>query len=336
MGKLSGKKILVTGGTGSIGSEIVERALAEDAAVVRVLDNDECALFALRKQSSDDGRLRYLLGNVRNRDRLSMAMEDIDVVFHTAALKHVELNEYNPFETIQTNVLGTQNLVRVALEEEVESFVTISTDKASNPVSVMGATKLLSERLVVAANTYKGSRDTRFGCVRFGNVIGTSGSVVPTFMNQISKGGPVTVTDPDMTRFVLPIDDAVDLVFTAHQRMTSGEVFVLKMETLRIGDLAEAMIEHFASDFGYRPEEIDVEIIGGRPGERLHEKLISVEESLHVRELDRFYVILPQLDIPGYDPVSYEGIAEVNGEYTSTSQDPLTHSEIARMVEQSL
>lgn len=333
MGDLADKSVLITGGAGSIGSEIVEQALADGARVVRVLDTDEGGLFELRERVSEDERLRLLIGNVRDRDRLSMAIEDIDVVFHAAALKHVGLNEYNPFEAVQTNIQGTQNLIRVALEEDVDSFVTISTDKATNPVSVMGATKLLSERLVIAANTYKGSRDIRFGCVRFGNVIGTSGSVIPTFLNQIESGGPVTVTDPDMTRFVMPTEEAVELVLLAHSRMTSGEVFVLKMDALRIGDLAKALIDHCASDYGYRPGEIDIEIVGSRPAERVHEKLISAEESLQVREFNRLYAILPQIDIPGYDSVNYSDAEPINDEYTSADQDYLTKAEIVNMVE---
>lgn len=336
MGEIGDRQVLVTGGAGSIGSEIVEQVLRDDPKVVRVLDSDETALFDLRQRFSDRESLRYLIGDIRNRDRMSMAMEDIDVVFHAAALKHVGLNEYNPFEAVQTNVQGTQNLIRAALEEEIESFVNISTDKASNPVTVMGATKLLSERLVIAANTYKGTRDTRFGCVRFGNVLGSSGSVVPIFMEQIKNGGPVTVTDPEMTRFVLPIGEAVDLVLTAHRRMTSGEVFVLKMDALRIGDLAEVMIGHFAPEFGYDPEEISTEVIGSRPAERFHERLIAIEEGLRVRELDRLYAILPQIDIPGYDSVAYEDSKPVEKDYTSADQDLLSESEIASMIERTL
>lgn len=202
MTSLAGKNVLVTGGCGSIGSHLVTEILEQDPSVVRVLDNNEEGLFGLQQKLGAEAPVRYLLGDVRDQDRLELAMEDIDVVFHAAALKHVTLNEYNPFETVQTNVQGTQNLIQAALEEEVESVVAISTDKASNPTSVMGATKLLSERLIIAANTYKGSRDTRFGCVRFGNVLGSSGSVVPIFIDQIREGGPVTVTDPDMTRFL--------------------------------------------------------------------------------------------------------------------------------------
>jgi FlaA1/EpsC-like NDP-sugar epimerase len=333
MSSLTDQNVLVTGGGGSIGTQLVERLLAEDPAVVRVLDTDEAALFDLQKQYGKTGRLRYLLGDVRDRDRLGMAIEDIDVVFHAAALKHVELTEYNPFEAVQTNVQGTQNLVRMAVEEEIESFVNVSTDKASNPVSVMGATKLLSERLVIAANAYKGSKDTRFGCVRFGNVLGSSGSVVPVFMNQIRDGGPVTVTDPDMTRFVMPIEEAVDLVLDAHGRMTSGEVFVLKMPTFRVGDLAEAMIGRYASEFGYDHDEVDVEVVGARPAERIHERLVSTEEALEARDLGDMFVILPQIDVPGYRATNYSEYETIDREYTSADQELLSGEEILDMIE---
>jgi FlaA1/EpsC-like NDP-sugar epimerase len=333
MGSLTDRSVLVTGGCGSIGRRLVERILDEDPAVVRVLDTDEAALFDLQEQYGKEGRLRYLLGDVRDRDRLAMAIEDIDVVFHAAALKHVELTEYNPFEAVRTNVQGTQNLVRMAVEEEVDSFVNVSTDKASNPVSVMGATKLLSERLVIAANAYKGSKDTRFGCVRFGNVLGSSGSVVPLFMDQLREGGPVTVTDPQMTRFVMPIEEAVDLVLGAHDRMTSGEVFVLKMPAFRVGDLAEAMIGRYAPAFGYDPEAVDIEVVGARPAERVHEKLVSADEALQARELEEMYVILPQIGVPGYRATNYSEFDPIEGEYTSADQELLSGEEIVAMIE---
>jgi FlaA1/EpsC-like NDP-sugar epimerase len=333
MDSLTDRNVLVTGGVGSIGTRLVERILAEDPAVVRVLDTNEAGLFDLQERYGKEGRLRYLLGSVRDRDRLGMAIEDVDVVFHAAALKHVELTEYNPFEAVRTNVQGTQNLLRMAVEEEVDSFVNVSTDKASNPVSVMGATKLLSERLVIAANAYKGSKETRFGCVRFGNVLGSSGSVVPVFMDQIREGGPVTVTDPEMTRFVMPIEEAVDLVLEAHERMTSGEVFVLKMPAFRVGDLAEAMVERYAPEFGYDPAAVDLEVVGARPAERIHEKLVSADEALQARELEDMYVILPQIDVPGYRATNYSEYAATEREYTSADQDLLSGEEILRMIE---
>ncbi len=305
MSSLTGQKVLITGGCGSVGSELVSRILNEEPSIVRVLDTDEAALFNLQSQYEEDDRLRFLIGDVRDRDRLEMAVEGIDVIFHAAALKHVGLTEYNPFEAVQTNVQGTQNLIRVALEEEVDSFVTISTDKASNPVSVMGATKLLSERIVIAANTYKGNRNTEFGVVRFGNVLGSSGSVVPIFMKQIRNGGPVTVTSPEMTRFIMPLEKAADLVLQAHEKMTSGEVFVLKMPVFKVADLAEAMVDRYSQDFGYTREEIDIDVTGMRPAERMHEKLISKDESLNAKELKEMYVILPQINVPGYEAANY-------------------------------
>ena len=334
MPSLRGKDVLVTGGCGSIGSHLVKKIITDDPSVVRVFDSNEEALFGLQKELDNDTPVRYLLGDIRDQDRLELAVEGIDVIFHAAALKHVTLNEYNPFETVQTNVNGTQNLVRAALEEEVESFVGVSTDKASNPTSVMGATKLLSERLIIAANTYKGNRDTRFGCVRFGNVLGSSGSVVPLFLNQISEGGPVTVTDPEMTRFIMPIDEAAELVLEAHNRMTSGEVFVLKMPTFRVGALAEAMVEEYASEFGYTPGEIEIDVIGARPGERVHEKLISADESTQARELENMYVILPQIDVSGYEEVNYSQADLVDGEYTSSDENTLSKAEIVKKIDQ--
>jgi len=330
---LTDRNVLVTGGCGSIGSRLVDRVLEDDPAVVRVLDTDEAGLFELRKRFEGDERLRYLLGDVRDRDRLGMALEGIDVVFHAAALKHVELTEYNPFEAVRTNVQGTQNLVRMAVEEEVNSFVNVSTDKASNPVSVMGATKLLSERLVIAANTYKGSKDIQFGCVRFGNVLGSSGSVVPIFVDQIREGGPVTVTDPDMTRFVMPIGEATELVIEAHERMTSGEVFVLKMPAFRVGDLAEAMVERYAPAFDHDPDDVRIDVVGARPAERIHEKLVSSDESTHARDLGDMFAILPQIDVPGYQAVNYDDAPPVSGEYTSADEHLLSGTELVDMIE---
>lgn len=329
MEAIRGKQILVTGGCGSIGSQITKRALDLGADTVRVLENNESGLFKLQQEIDDTSRLRTLLGDIRDRDRLRLALEDIDIVFHAAALKHVELNEYNPFEAIQTNVQGTQNLVRAALEEEVESFIAISTDKASNPTSVMGATKLLSERLVIAANAYKGHRNTEFSCVRFGNVLGSSGSVVPLFYDQIQSGGPVTVTDPQMTRFLMPIEEAVDLVFSANERMSGGEVFVLKMPTFDVGTLAETMIDAYSPNTS---DDINIEIIGPRPGERMHEKLISKDELQNAAELKDMFVIYPEIDLE--DCEHREKTTSLTSEYTSANEEPMSGDELLKMIRQ--
>ncbi len=333
MSRLTGENVLVTGGCGSIGSRLVERLLDHDPSVVRVFDNDEEGLFELHERlerHTDD--LRFLLGDVRDERRLQMAVEDVDVLFHAAALKHVGLNEYNPFEAIQTNVMGTQNVVRAALEEDVDSFVTISTDKASNPTSVMGATKLLAERVSVAANTYAGDRDIQFACVRFGNVAGSSGSVVPVFLRQAEEGGPITVTNPEMTRFVLPIDEAVDLVFDAHDRMQGGETFVLKMPAFELRDLAEVVRDEFAPRFGHAPDDVEIRITGARPGERVHEKLVSKDELDQTVERDDMFVITPQVEY-GYANSEYGGRNSLQSEYTSKDVDPISKADIVELIE---
>lgn len=333
MTHLTDKRILVTGGCGSIGSCLVEQILDHDPEYIRVLDVNEEGLFALgRELSNHDSKLRYLLGDVRDRDRLEMAIEDIDVVFHAAALKHVELNEYNPFEAVQTNVHGTQNLVRKAIEEEVERFVAISTDKASNPTSVMGATKLLSERLVIAANVYKGERETSFSCVRFGNVLGSSGSVIPVFLDQIRNGEPLTVTDPEMTRFIMPIEEAVELVLKTQQEMRGGEIFVLKMPTFELEVLVEVMRNEYGPAFGYDPSDIEVEVVGRRPGERTHEKLISRDELAHTEEREYMFVLHPQIDLQHIDR-ELAGDNSIDTEYTSIDPEPLSYDELHALID---
>jgi UDP-N-acetylglucosamine 4,6-dehydratase/5-epimerase len=285
------RRVLVTGGTGSIGSAIVEALLAQRPSVVRVLSRDDTKQFELAQRHRTDAALRMLIGDVRSRERLQRAMSGIEVVFHAAAMKHVPACEFNPFEATETNVRGTQNVVEAAIDADVEKVITISTDKAVDPSNVMGATKLLAERLMSAAETYKGPVQTHFASVRFGNVIGSRGSIVPLIRGQVARGGPVTVTDPEMTRYLMPIGDAVRLCFVAVERMTGGEVFILKMPRVRTGDLVEVLVEAYAPQFGYRPDEIETEVIGARPGEKTHEVLLTRVEALCANELDDMYVV---------------------------------------------
>lgn len=334
MNSLNGKKILVTGGCGSIGSQLVDSLISYKPNVIRILDNNERALHRMQSEYMDQSdTLRFLLGDVRERDRVNMAMEDIDVVFHCAALKHVELNEYNPFETIQTNVRGTQNVIRAALEAGVESFVGISTDKASNPTSVMGATKLLAERLIIAANTYRGPRDISFNCVRFGNVLGSRGSVVPVFLDQIEDGGPITVTDPEMTRFLMTAEKAVELIFRAYEEMRRGEIYVLKMPAFRLEDLVDAVCDCFAPIYGQNPDDIEVKIVGRKPGERTHEKLISADEMIFAEEREDMFVLRPQIDLGYEDSDTTADVNSLNGEYTSADADFLSQVDIIEQIE---
>jgi len=285
------RRVLVTGGTGSIGSAIVEALLTEGPRVVRILSRDDTKQFELEQRHRGDPHLRMLIGDVRNRDRLQRAMSGIDLVFHAAAMKHVSACEFNPFEATETNVRGTQNVVETAIDAGVEKVLTISTDKAVDPSNVMGATKLLAERLMTAAETYKGAASTRFAAVRFGNVIGSRGSIVPLVRGQVARGGPVTITDPDMTRYLMPIGDAVRLCFAAVSRMTGGEVFILKMPRVRTGDLVEVLIEAYAPTFGYRADQIAIEVIGARRGEKRDEALMTRDEALSATELEDMYVV---------------------------------------------
>ncbi|OGD60457.1 hypothetical protein A3I57_01185 [Candidatus Beckwithbacteria bacterium RIFCSPLOWO2_02_FULL_47_23] len=283
--KITDKTILITGGVGSIGSELVKKILELNPKQVRIFDNNEFKLFESMQQYQKQQNLRFLLGDVRDKDRVNWAMQTVDTVFHTAALKHVALNEYSPFESVKTNVIGTQNLLEAALTHQIETFINISTDKAANPTSTMGASKLLAERLTVGADHYKGRVETVFASVRFGNVLNSSGSVVPIFLEQIKSGGPVTVTDKNMVRYFMTIPDAVDLILKAAQIARGGEVFILKMPALKIVDLAQAMIDALSK------KPVALKVIGKRPGEKLFEKIVTRTEASLALELKDMYVL---------------------------------------------
>ncbi len=286
------KNIIVTGGTGSIGSEIVRRVLQYDPKVVRIFSRDESKQFELEQEIEDLENVRFLIGDVRDKERLTRAFEDIDIVFHAAAMKHVPACEYNPFEAVKTNVVGTQNVIDAALDNDVEKVIAISTDKAASPINTMGATKLLAEKLIIDANFYKGGRKTVLSCVRFGNVMGSRGSVMPLFGKQIKNGGPVTVTDPEMTRFMMTIPQAVNLVFKTTKLAQGGEIFIFKMPVLRLGDLANVMIEHLAPIYGHNPESIKIDTIGIRNGEKMYEHLMNEEEARYAYETEDMFVVL--------------------------------------------
>ena len=285
-----GKKVLVTGGSGSIGQKIVKELIQYDVDVVRVLDNNETALFDL-EQDLKSSKIRTFVGDIRDLQRLKMAFKDIDIIFHAAAYKHVPLCEYNPMDAVKTNVMGTQNIIDAAIVCEVEKVILISTDKAVNPANVMGATKLLAERLMISSNAYSGYGGTQFSCVRFGNVLNSRGSVIPVFKKQITEGGPLTITDEGMTRFIMHIHEAAKLILTAGSISEGGEIFILKMPSVKVTDLAEAMLEYYAPKYGYDVEDINVEIIGKRVGEKLHEELMTPDEILYAEETEDLFII---------------------------------------------
>jgi len=323
----AGKNILVTGGTGSIGSQLVRKLLGFAPKAVRVFSRDETKQYELRLALADCPEVRFLVGDVRDKARLMHAFEGIDVVFHTAGMKHVPACEYNPFEAVQNNVIGTQNVLLAAIQAGVERLVAISTDKATSPANTMGATKLLAERIISSA--YGWARKPITCCVRFGNVLGSRGSIVPLFESAISKGGPVTLTDERMTRFMMTIPDAVELVLHAGCQARAGEVFILKMPAVRIADLAAVAIEEFAPRYGHKPEDIEVTVTGIRPGEKLDEALLAPHEHPRAEELDRMFVIHSFFD-KEFDP-THARQPEVS-EYVSSKARLLTKGEIRELM----
>ena len=273
--------MLITGGTGSFGRKLVEIALAHaNPERLIVLSRDEVKQYEMAQQF-DDPRLRFFLGDVRDRDRLHRAFQGVDVVIHAAALKQVPAAEYNPFEVVKTNVIGAQNIVDAALDAGVSKVVALSTDKAANPINLYGATKLCADKLFVAANSYGGGRGTRFSCVRYGNVVGSRGSVIPFFLGRRSSG-VLPITHPEMTRFWITLDQGVTLVLAALGWLRGGEIFVPKIPSMKVIDLARAIAP-----------ECRMEIIGIRAGEKLHEVMIPGDESRNTFEYDTHYVIAP-------------------------------------------
>ena len=288
------KRILITGACGTIGRELVRQLLINcRPAELVALDNNESELFFLEQHFSEYKRASFFVGDVRDRDKLCRKMKGVEIVFHCAAFKHVILCERSPFEAVQTNIVGVQNIIYAACENNAEIVIFASSDKAVNPTNVMGTSKLMGERLMTAANAnYKGEGPV-FVSTRFGNVLGSRGSVIPIFQQQIKKGGPVTLTERGMTRFIMSIEQAVELVIDSAELARGGEVFITKMPIIRIADLAMAMVEELAPLYGYKPEDIEVVEIGRKSGEKLYEELMSHEETRRAMELKKYFVVLP-------------------------------------------
>lgn len=285
---LDSKSILVTGGTGSFGRAFVERILNYYPGVRRVVvfSRDELKQFEMSQKFSESRypAIRYFIGDIRDEPRLRRALEGIDVVIHAAALKQVPAAEYNPFECIKTNVLGAQNLIEACLDAGVSRVVALSTDKAAAPINLYGATKLCSDKLFVAANNMRGPRDLRFSVVRYGNVMGSRGSVIPYFLEKV-KTGELPITSPEMTRFNISLGEGVDMVLWALEKARGGEIFVPKIPSYRITDIANAIGPDCAHP-----------IVGIRPGEKLHEEMITVSDSFNTVDLGRYFAILPSAD----------------------------------------
>lgn len=286
------KSILITGACGTIGKNLARQLLNYNVQTLRLFDLDDTKLTELRDELENFTNVRYLIGDIKDKERLSRAFQRIDYVFHCAALKHVYIGEYNPREVILTNVIGTENVIEAALRNNVEKVIYTSSDKAVNPTNTMGASKLLGEKLITAANYARGTARTIFSSVRFGNVLGSRGSIIPRFKQRVQKNLVLTVTDPTMTRFMMPIQHAVNLVIKAMVLAIGGENFVLKMPSVLLNDLVELFQDYAWLKYGINPK---IDVIGVYPGEKNYEELLTEAESLRAIESTEMYIILPMM-----------------------------------------
>lgn len=319
---LENKVILLTGGTGSFGQKFTEVALREhNPEAVRIFSRGELLQHEMRLKFNDDPRLRFFIGDVRDRERVYRAMNGVDIVVHAAALKQVPTAEYNPIEAVRTNIDGAVNVIDAAIDNSVEKAIAISSDKAVHPVNLYGATKLVMERLFIQANVYTGGRKSRFGCVRYGNVIGSRGSVVPLFLEQ-RENGKITITDEWMTRFWITLEQGGRFVIDCIGRMQGGEVFIPKIPSMKITELADAIAP------GAKRE-----VVGIRPGEKVNEILLTEEEARHAREFDDYFVVEPEHPFWSKDSVQSGKPLPEGFRYTSDNNDRwLSRDELKGMV----
>jgi len=327
------KTILITGGTGSLGQALTHRLLEKGVKTIRIFSRNENKQIEMELKFNDD-RLRFLLGDIRDKERLVRATEGVDYVFHAAALKHVPKIEYNPFESIKTNVIGSQNVIDACLEANVKKAICIGTDKAVSPLNTYGATKLLMEKLFVTANNYLDPKKhvTKFIAVRYGNVLGSSGSVVPKFIEQIKNKKKITITDKQMTRFSITMSEALDFILKSAEYGQGSEIFVPKIRAYAISDIKNALTE-ILEDYGE-------DVLGIRPGEKLHETLINTEEIRYSWEYQDVYMITNPL-YPMFNPTiideTYPGIKKIDKfeKYSSDLVDKIQKDELKKIIEES-
>ena len=325
---LSGSRILVTGGTGSFGHCFLKNTLERfDPERIVILSRDEMKQWDMAKLYEGDPRVRFFLGDVRDRDRLYRALDGIDFVVHAAATKIVPTAEYNPFECIKTNINGAMNLIDACIDKGVRRVVALSTDKASSPINLYGASKLASDKLFVAGNSYAASNDTRFSVVRYGNVMGSRGSVIP-FFRSCRECGEVPITDPRMTRFMITLEEGVELVWTAFAEMFGGEIFVKKIPSMNIVDIADAVAPRAKK-----------KIVGIRPGEKLHEQMIGFEDAPYTYEYDDHFRILPQIHSWSSDPIRIGSGRKVGDDFlysSNTNTEWMSKDELSDWVERNI
>lgn len=325
-----GKTVLITGGTGSIGSEFVRQVLSFDPKRLRVLSRDESKQYDLLESLNYPKNLRMLIGDIRDKERLDLAFKGVNIVLHAAALKHVPFCEYNPYEAVKTNIIGSQNVIEMALRNKVEKVIAISTDKAASPSNVMGVSKLMMEKLFINANFSVGSAITRFSCVRFGNVAWARGSVLPLWKNQ-ATGGAIKVTNGEMTRFFMSTQEACKLIIEALGLAKGGEVFLFKMPAVKLIDMAEIFIKKY-----YPNKKIDIKITGARSGEKTHEELFSVDiDDGKIFENRRMFIIIPRMHIYGLAEKQighYPGFKEFKGSVSLSSKNSIDLKKIKNII----
>ncbi len=327
---LEGKKILITGGTGSLGKALTKRLLEMNVEAIRILSRNEEKQISMETEFNDK-RIRYFLGDIRDLSRLERAFEDIDVVFHAAALKHVPKIEYNPFEAVKTNVIGSQNVIDASLKQNVDKVIAIGTDKAVSPFNTYGATKLLMEKLFVDAANYVNPQNhrTKFVALRYGNVLGSSGSVIPKFIEQIKKGKKITITDPKMTRFSITMNEALDFIFESTLMSVGSEVIIPKLKAYTISDIKNSLFELI--------QNTGEDIIGIREGEKLHELLISEYEIRDAWEMDDKYILTNQAHEELITKAYPENLKHIKNkkEYSSEFAEKMNNRELKSVLQES-
>ena len=321
------KKILITGGTGSIGTGLAKQLIEFKPNAIRILSNDENSIFEMKRMYGKNSIFTFMMGDVRDRSRLNLAIKDIDIVFHTAAMKHVDICEQNPFDAVKTNVIGTSNLLEASIIENVSKFIFISTDKATNPTSTLGASKLLAERLTLDASSYRGNGKTIFSIVRFGNVIGSRGSVFQIFLDQIKKIQPITITDSRMTRFIMSVSEATNLILDVTHKAKDGEVFILKMPSVKIIDLATCMVEVCKETILTTNQTPIIKTSKLREGERFNEFLITKEEIPFCQDLGKMYKISKKI-------TNRKNVSEAY--FNSGSAPKVSHKKLKKIIKELL
>jgi FlaA1/EpsC-like NDP-sugar epimerase len=329
------KRILIIGGTGTIGQKITKEILKENPKVIRIFSRDEYKQFIMDKEIPREykTKIRFLIGDVRDYDRVERAMEGIDIVFNLAAMKHVPSCEYNPDEAVKTNVIGVENVIKASMKRNVECMIFTSSDKAISPTNAYGATKLLGEKLVQAAQFSKGQSKTKFVAVRFGNVMGSRGSVIPLFKKQVLENKRITITDKDMSRFMMTQTQAARLTMKAVFDSKGGETFVLKMPVINLGDLAEVVIEETCSKFKQSNKQVAIDEIGIRPGEKMYEELMTEEESKFCYDLGDVFAVIPTtFNFEEYEEYYKKYSKAKVGMYSSHDEEVLTKEEVKELL----